>query len=114
MEAMPRDQSQCSLDSKALAVCPVATDEYKVVELYSMGTEKVKLFKHGIHIEGLGTKVEISLQGLFDDGAMVAAMSKPVYTKFQEELRPLYLSERQLKMADGTITVPLGLWRGQI
>jgi hypothetical protein len=79
-----------------------------------VGTEEAKLFKHGIHIKGLGTKVEISLQGLFDDGVMVAAMSKPVYTKFKEELGPLYPSERRLKMADGTITTPLGLWRGQI
>jgi hypothetical protein len=114
MEATPRDESQYSSDLKALAVCPVATNKYNVVELYSVGSEEAKPFKHGIHIKGLGAKVEISLQGLFDDGAMVAAMSKPAYTKFQEKLGPLYPSERRLKMADGTITTPLGVWRGHI
>lgn len=55
-----------------------------------------------------------SLSGLFDSGAMINAISKEAYQARAHTLGPLRPSQRRLRMADGTLVQPVGVWKGTI
>ena len=52
--------------------------------------------------------------GLFDNGAMVDAMSTETYERVRHQLSPLERSVRRLRMANGNVVIPLGCWKGTV
>ncbi|TFK59057.1 hypothetical protein BDN72DRAFT_738493, partial [Pluteus cervinus] len=70
-------------------------------------------FKHKVQIFGPTGHSVVEL-AMFDDGAMVNAMSQRFYEQHQGLFGSLKPSNKRLRMADGAITKPVGRWRGQI
>ena len=94
--------------------------ELQVVDLYAVRTESDKTQKKGtkpfIHQVKLhGPKGEVvRVWGLFDNGAMVDAMSTETYNRVRHRLIPLGRSSRRLRMANGNIVNPVGCWKGVV
>ena len=94
--------------------------ELQVVDLYAVRTESDKTQKKGtkpfIHQVKLhGPKGEVVwVWGLFDNGAMVDAMSTETYNRVRHRLTPLGRSSRRLRMANGNIVNPVGCWKGVV
>ncbi|THU75482.1 hypothetical protein K435DRAFT_596299, partial [Dendrothele bispora CBS 962.96] len=55
----------------------------------------------------------IPVEGLFDDGAMVSAMSHAKFKELREGLRKLLPSACTLRMANGSEVPSIGRWKGQ-
>jgi len=94
--------------------------EYTVVDLYVVRPElhgaqgkEVKLFIHQIKLHGLN-KEAVQIWGLFDNGAMVDAMSTKAYMRVRHKLAPLERSIRRLRMANRSIISPAGCWKGTV
>ena len=94
--------------------------EYTIIDLYAVGPEArkaqekgVKPFIHQVKLHGLeGERIEV--WGLFDNGAMVDAMSTTTYLQVKHKLPPLERSTRRLRMANGNIVNPIGCWQGTV
>jgi transposase InsO family protein len=94
--------------------------EYTIIDLYAVRPEshetqekRVKPFVHQVKLHGLEKGV-IEVWGLFDNGAMVDAMSTTAYMQIKHRLPPLGKSIRRLRMANGSIVNPLGCWEGTV
>ncbi|KIJ89435.1 hypothetical protein K443DRAFT_16130 [Laccaria amethystina LaAM-08-1] len=94
--------------------------EYTVVDLYAVRPElhraqgkEVKPFIHQIKLHRLN-KEAVQIWGLFDNGAMVDAMSTKAYMRVRHKLAPLERSTRHLRMANGSIVSPAGCWKGTV
>ncbi|THU98761.1 hypothetical protein K435DRAFT_660282, partial [Dendrothele bispora CBS 962.96] len=68
-------------------------------------------FVHQIAIVGVNGKL-VEVDGLFDDGAMVAAMSASVFQRLCGEIGQLVYSGCKLRMANGVEVPSIGRWRG--
>jgi hypothetical protein len=98
-------------------ICQVASEEYDVVNIYSVREEAEKEsqpFRALIGLCGQESNCRMQTVGLFDDGAMIVAMSIPFYEKHAAQLGKLIPSRRRLRMADGTTVKPRGTWRGKV
>ena len=104
--------------------CDVPTDdENDIIDLYSVGHESVTWnmctqgvevpFKQGIQLYGPKGEV-VRVEGLFDGGAMVAAMCTSVFEKVKHRLGTWGPSKRRLRMANGVIVPSRASWRGII
>jgi hypothetical protein len=71
-------------------------------------------FKVLIGLCGRETGHRIQTVGLFNDGAMIVAMSIPFYEKHATQLGKLAPSQRRLCMADGTTVKLKGAWKGKV
>ena len=94
--------------------------ELEVIDLYAVRTESkesrekgARPFIHQVKLHGPGGEI-VRVWGLFDDGAMVDAMSTKVYNQIGHRLSPLGRSTRQLRMANGNVVKPLGCWKGKV
>ena len=94
--------------------------EYTIIDLYAVRPEshdtqkkEVKPFIHQIKLHGLEGET-IQVWGLFDNGAMVDAMSTKMYLQVKHKLAPLEKSIRRLQMANGSIVTPAGCWKGTV
>ncbi|TFK60706.1 hypothetical protein BDN72DRAFT_779056, partial [Pluteus cervinus] len=65
-----------------------------------------------VRLEGKHGEVEV--EAMFDDGAMVNAISQQFYERHQGCLGSLTPLRKRLRMANGNITQPVGQWEGQI
>ena len=95
-------------------------NELEVIDLYAVRTESnesrekgARPFIHQVKLHGPGGEI-VRVWGLFDDGAMVDAMSTKVYNQIGHRLSPLGRSTRQLRMANGNVVKPLGCWKGKV
>jgi len=104
--------------------CDVPTDdENDIIDLYSVGHESVTQnmctqgvevpFKQGIQLYGPKGEI-VRVEGLFDGGAMVAAMCTSVFEKVKHRLGTWGPSKRRLRMANGVIVPSQARWRGII
>ena len=94
--------------------------ELEVIDLYAVRIESnesqekgAKPFIHQVKLHGPGGEI-VRVWGLFDDGAMVDAMSMETYNRVRHRLSPLGRSTRQLRMANGNVVSPLGCWKGTV
>ncbi|KIJ91496.1 hypothetical protein K443DRAFT_654402 [Laccaria amethystina LaAM-08-1] len=94
--------------------------ELKVVDLYAVRAESdetqkkgTKPFIHQVKLHGPKGEV-VRVWGLFDNGAMVDAMSTETYNRVRHRLSPLGRSNRRLRMANGNIVNPIGCWKGTV
>ena len=98
-------------------------DNNNITDLYSVGHESVTRtmcnqgvempFKQGIQLYGpKGEKVRV--EGLFDGGAMVAAMCTSVFEKVKHRLGTWVPSKKRLRMVNGIIVPSQASWRGII
>jgi hypothetical protein len=110
--ATPRDEACIAPTELA---CHVASKEfYETVEVCSARDkqhEGVRPFKYNIRVKGTDNVV---MRALFDEGALIVGMSKDAYKKGKEALGELEESRRRLRMADGSVVKPKGVWRGRI
>lgn len=88
------------------------------VDLYSVGgSDRLKTptqpFTHSVVLEG-ETGERTSVQGLFDDGAMVNSICREVFERLKPRIGPLRPSSRTLRMADGTLVPSSGSWEGGV
>ncbi|KAJ6528813.1 hypothetical protein B0H19DRAFT_968777, partial [Mycena capillaripes] len=56
----------------------------------------------------------VTLQAVFDDGAMAFAIDEGVYQTEKGEIGGLLATQRVLRMADGHIVPSRGRWRGAV
>ena len=94
--------------------------EYMVIDLYAVRPESheiqkkgIKPFIHQVKLHGPGNE-RIQVWGLFDNGAMVDAMSTTMYSQVKHALAPLGRLTRHLQMANGSIVNPVGCWKGTV
>ncbi|KAF8240163.1 hypothetical protein L208DRAFT_1213067, partial [Tricholoma matsutake] len=95
--------------------------ESNVVDLYAVGHEKqrnndgeeAQPFIHNVKLLGLQGEV-VHVWGMFDDGAMVAAMCSRVFARVKHWLGGCEESTRRLHMADGKIVRSEAVWTGTI
>jgi hypothetical protein len=94
--------------------------ELEVIDLYAVRTESnesqeegAKPFIHQVKLHGPGGEI-VRVWGLFDDGAMVDAMSTEAYNRIRHRLSSLERSTRQLRVANGNVVNPLGCWKGMV
>ena len=94
--------------------------EYSIIDLYAVGPEshnaqeeRVKPFIHQFKLHGPKGET-VQLWGLFDNGALVDAMSTKMYLRVKDRLAPLERSTRCLRMANGSIVTPVGCWKGVV
>ena len=95
-------------------------NELEVIDLYAVRTESnesqekgAKLFIHQVQLHGPGGEI-VRIWGLFDDEAMVDAMSTEAYNRVRHRLSPLGRSTQRLQMANGNVMSPLGCWKGTV
>ncbi len=84
--------------------------------MYSVGAHSsshCKPFLHSITLLST-TSNPIQLNALFDDGAMISAMSMNVYNRVRDQLGGWHSSQRHLRMADGSIVPSIARWEGII
>jgi hypothetical protein len=91
-----------------------------IIDLYAVRSESheaqqkgVKPFIHQVRLHGLGKEI-VEVWGLFDNGAMVDAMSTKTYLQVKHKLPPLERSIRRLRMANGNIVNLVGCWKGTV
>ncbi|KDQ50106.1 hypothetical protein JAAARDRAFT_110759, partial [Jaapia argillacea MUCL 33604] len=70
-------------------------------------------FTHQVIFKGLNGEV-VRVNGIFDDGTMVAAMSEKVYQRVKHRLGNWSALTRQLRMADGTVVPSIAKWEGEV
>jgi hypothetical protein len=94
--------------------------ELMVVDLYAVRTESnetqrkgTKPFIHQVKLHGPKGEI-VRVWGLFDNGAMVDAISTETYKHIKHRLSPLERSIRRLRMANGNIVNPIGCWKGTV
>ncbi|THU78994.1 hypothetical protein K435DRAFT_561883, partial [Dendrothele bispora CBS 962.96] len=68
-------------------------------------------FVHKISIVGWEGRL-VPVDGLFDDGAMVSAMSTSKYNELKNDLHRLLPSRCTLRMANGAEVPSVGCWKG--
>jgi hypothetical protein len=71
-------------------------------------------FKAMIGLHTQETECRMQTVGLFDDGAMIVAMSTSFYERHAMQLGQLQPSWRRLQMADGMTVKPMGVWKGKV
>jgi transposase InsO family protein len=99
------------------STCQVASQECDTINMYSVREEtenESQPFKALIGLYTMETNIRMQTVGLFDDGAMIVAMSTPFYDKHACQLGELQPSRRKLLMADGTVVKPKGVWKGKV
>jgi len=86
-----------------------------MVQTESNETQKkrTKPFIHQVKLHGPKGEI-VQVWSLFDNGAMVDAMSMETYKCVRHRLSPLGRSTRCLKMANRNIVDPLGCWKGMV
>ena len=94
--------------------------ELQVVDLYVVQTESdetqkkgMKPFIHQVKLHGLKGEV-VQVWGLFNNGAMVDAMSTETYNRIRHRLTPLGRSSQCLRMAHRNIVNMIGCWKGVV
>ena len=80
-------------------------------ESHNAQGKRVKPFIHQIKLHRL-RKETTQVWGLFDNGALVDAMSMKMYLQVKHKLAPLGTSTQRLRMANGSIVTPGGCWEG--
>jgi hypothetical protein len=70
-------------------------------------------FVHALALMGPKGEV-VRMRSVFDDGAMVNAIDRNVYTKVRSRLAQLSRSVRVLRMADGRLVPSIGTWTGVV
>ncbi|KAJ3738156.1 hypothetical protein EV360DRAFT_77084, partial [Lentinula raphanica] len=91
---------------------PSAKTESDVISLYSVDDRTCEPFQHEVQLTGRDGSV--TLTGLWDDGAMVPAISFATYEWHKDKLGPLRASQRRLRMANGAIVPSRGAWHGTV
>lgn len=84
--------------------------------MYSVGAQplhRCEPFLHSITLLSTDSN-PITVNALFDDGAMISAMSTGVYEKLRDRLGGWRASQRQLRMADGSVVPSIARWEGTI
>ncbi|KAF8230723.1 hypothetical protein L208DRAFT_1280521, partial [Tricholoma matsutake] len=92
-----------------------------IIDLYTVGHEKQKAenrkdvqpFMHNVKLWGPKGEI-VQVWGMFDEGAMVAAMCSRVFSKGKHWLGECKGSTRRLHMADGTVMRAEAVWTGTI
>ncbi|KAK7457885.1 hypothetical protein VKT23_010229 [Stygiomarasmius scandens] len=106
--------TECS-NSHALHVLS-APDEIDVIDLYSVWPkedEETVPFIHTVEFVGKDKEL-INVKALFDDGAMVSAMSTAVFEQVKHKLTDWGPSARRLRMANGTVVPSVAVWKGVV
>jgi len=70
-------------------------------------------FMHGVILDGPQGE-SVRFRSIFDDGAMVNVIDKPMFMKTAARLTQLAPSLRTLRMADGHLVASMGVWTGNI
>ncbi|KAG5634256.1 hypothetical protein H0H81_002691 [Sphagnurus paluster] len=105
-----------SADLSSTSHVNLDTSEYTIIDLYEVrdkSKNEIMPFFSQLRIHGPQGEI-MRVWGHFDDGAMVNAMSSEMYQKVQHRLAPLRLSNRKLRMANGSIVTLQGQWEGHI
>ncbi|KAJ7110210.1 hypothetical protein C8R43DRAFT_865521, partial [Mycena crocata] len=67
-------------------------------------------FIHDVLLQG--EEGEATLEAVIDDGAMANALDEEAYKAASKALGPLSQSRRTLRMANGQLVQPIGVWSG--
>jgi hypothetical protein len=127
VEEMPAAQESASVEvveifSPAVNVLN-STPNDNLIDLYSVGHEKVTrtMCNMGVEVpfqstlQLLGPQGEIvRVSALVDGCAMVAAMCTTVFEKVKHRLGEWKISEKRLRMGNGTIVPSEAVWRGEM
>ncbi|KAG1830078.1 hypothetical protein DFJ58DRAFT_737075 [Suillus subalutaceus] len=129
-EAMCEDKNR-TISPKVSAECvtrnPTCTtkshNEIEIIDLYLVGHPHITRtqlekgeaipFIHQIELEGPQGEL-VRVRVLFDNGAMVSAMCTSIFEKVKHRLHEWSRSDRQLRMANGTIIKAVTRWTGTV
>jgi hypothetical protein len=72
-----------------------------------------KPFVHEVQLLGLKGKI-VRVHAVFDDGAMISAMSSQIYEKVRHRLQGWQPSKRMLRMVNGALVKSQATWTGSV
>lgn len=111
------EQVEAIFDSTSAPVMSPSNTNVICANLYSATFESnhqpVQPFVHKVGLRS-PSGITTYLPALFDNGAMVNAISSAAYTSLRNRLGPLQPSARVLRMANGYHVPSMGTWIGKV
>lgn len=91
--------------------------KHDIVNLYSADEERPRTtclpFLQNISFTGPQGEI-VRVKALFDEGAMISAMSTSIFQKIKHRLGNWGPSSKRLRMANGVIVPSLAVWKGEV